>query len=158
MFVGHYAVAFACKRLSPRTSLGTFALGAQFPDLLFPVLLLTGVEHVRIAPGITRVTPIDFYDYPISHSLMMTIVWALLLSGIYWILRCDTRATVLLGLAVVSHWVLDFVSHPPDMPLTLHGPLIAFLCKIRFASVRSAPLLPTPPAAPASPPTRCTRR
>jgi hypothetical protein len=121
MFVGHYAVAFACKRLSPRTSLATFAFGSQFSDLLFPVLLLIGIEHVRIAPGITRVTPIDFYDYPASHSLMMTMVWALLISAVYWILRHDTRATVVLGLAVLSHWVLDFLSHRPDMPLTLHG-------------------------------------
>lgn len=121
MFVGHYAVAFACKRGSPRTSLATFAFGAQFSDLLFPVLLLTGIEHIRIAPGITRVTPIDFYDYPISHSLLLTIVWALLISTIYWVLRHDTRATCLLALAVLSHWVLDFVSHRPDMPLTLHG-------------------------------------
>jgi len=122
MFVGHYAVAFACKRLAPRTSLATFAFGSQCSDLLFPVLLLIGIEHVRIAPGITRVTPIDFYDYPVSHSLMMTIVWAVLISAIYWVPRHDTRATLLLGLAVLSHWVLDFVSHRPDMPVTLHGP------------------------------------
>ena len=77
---------------------------------------------MRIAPGIIRVTPIDFYDYPVSHSLMMTIAWALLISAIYWVLRHNTRATLLLGLAVLSHWVLDFVSHRPDMPVTLHGP------------------------------------
>jgi hypothetical protein len=121
-FVGHYAVAFACKRLAPRTSLATFAFGSQFSDLLFPVLLLIGIEHVGIAPGISRVTAIDFYDYPVSHSLMMTIVWALLISAIYWVLRHNTRSPVLLGLAVLSHWVFDFLSHRPDMPVTLHGP------------------------------------
>jgi hypothetical protein len=121
LFLGHYGVAFAAKRAAPRTSLGTLLVGAQFLDLLWPVLLLAGVEHVRIAPGDTRVTPLNFYDYPISHSLLTTCGWAILLGGAYWILRRYWRGAWVLALAVTSHWVLDFISHRPDMPLTPGG-------------------------------------
>ena len=69
MFVGHFGVGFGAKALAPKASLGTLFLAAQFIDLLWPTLLLLGLERVRIAPGITAVTPLDFEHYPISHSL-----------------------------------------------------------------------------------------
>jgi len=70
MFLGHCGVALAAKKLVPRTSLGTLILAAQLADLLWPIFLLLGLEHVRIDPGNARVTPLDFYDYPITHSLL----------------------------------------------------------------------------------------
>ena len=76
MFIGHFGVALAAKRMAPKTSLGTLILAAQFLDVLWPVFVLLGIEHVRIAPGVTRVSPLDFTDYPISHSLLMATVWA----------------------------------------------------------------------------------
>ena len=78
MFIGHFGVALAAKKVAPRTSLGSLFLATQFADLLWPILLLFGIEHVRIAPGITAVSPFDFYDYPISHSLVTLSAWALL--------------------------------------------------------------------------------
>ena len=78
MFVGHFGVGLALKRVVPAISLGTLFLAVQFIDLLWPSLLLLGLEHVEIAPGITRVTPLDFVDYPISHSLLAVVGWAVL--------------------------------------------------------------------------------
>ncbi|HZS40787.1 MAG TPA: hypothetical protein VFF06_28335 [Polyangia bacterium] len=121
MFLGHYAVALAAKRAAPRTSLGTLFFAAQFLDLLWPVLLLAGVEHVRIAPGITRFTPLDFYDYPISHSLAAALVWSLVVGGGYFALRRDRRAAAIVGALVASHWLLDLVMHRPDLPLLPGG-------------------------------------
>ena len=77
MFIGHFGVALAAKRIAPRTSLATLIVGAQFLDLLWPVFLLLGLEHVRVVPGITKVQPLDFYDYPLSHSLTMAVRWSL---------------------------------------------------------------------------------
>ena len=77
MFLGHFTLAMAAKKLAPKASLGTLVLSAQFADCLWPVLLLLGFEQVRIVPGITRVTPLDFVSYPISHSLLMQLVWSL---------------------------------------------------------------------------------
>lgn len=117
MFIGHFAVGLAAKKVSPRTSLGTLFFAAQYPDLLWPVLSILGVEHFRIAPGNTVVTPLDFYDYPISHSLLAVIGWAVLLGGIYYGARRSTRGAAVVAACVLSHWLLDAVVHRPDLPL-----------------------------------------
>lgn len=117
MFLGHFAIGFAAKRYAPRASLGTLFLAAQFIDLLWPLLVLAGIERVRIAPGITVVTPLDFEHYPWSHSLLMVLVWGVLFAAVYFLIRRDRRASLVLGLAVVSHWVLDWLTHRPDLPL-----------------------------------------
>lgn len=117
MFLGHFAVGFGAKRLAPRASLGTLLLAAQFIDLLWPTLVLLGVERVRIAPGITAVVPLDFEHYPISHSLFAVVGWALLFGAVYFLIRRDRRTSLVLGLAVLSHWLLDWITHRPDLPL-----------------------------------------
>lgn len=117
MFIGHYAVALAAKKVAPKTSLGTFVLAAQFSDLLWPVFLLVGLEHVRIAPGITAFTPLDFYDYPYSHSLFAVFIWAFGLGGIYYLFSKAAKNATMIGICVVSHWLLDALTHRPDLPL-----------------------------------------
>lgn len=117
MFIGHFGVGFGAKAVAQKTSLGTLFLAAQFIDLLWPTLLLLGLEEVRIAPGITKVTPLDFVHYPISHSLLAVIGWAMLFVGAYQVLRHYQRGAMVVGLAVISHWVLDFVTHRPDLLL-----------------------------------------
>lgn len=117
MFIGHFGLGFGAKRAAPRTSLGTLFLSAQFIDLLWPTLLLTGAERVEIRPGITRVTPLDFASYPISHSLAMVVVWGLLVGGAYWFVRRYPAGAWVTGGLVVSHWFLDLVVHRPDLPI-----------------------------------------
>lgn len=101
-------------------------MAVAFVDLLWPTLLLLGVEQVAISPGITAVTPLDFVDYPISHSLATMAAWSLLFGGIYWLVRRSRIGAVVCGLGVVSHWFLDWLTHRPDLPLypganRLHG-------------------------------------
>jgi hypothetical protein len=117
MFIGHFAVALAAKRAAPRTSLGTLLLGAQFLDLLWPPLTLLGIEHFRIVQGITKMTPLDFESYPISHSLLMSVVWAALIGAIYFARRRYQAGALMMKIAVFSHWVLDWVTHRPDLQL-----------------------------------------
>jgi hypothetical protein len=93
MFLGHFAVAFGAKKAAPKTSLGTLFIASQFIDLLWPVLLLLGVEHVRVEPGNTVVTPLNFIDYPYSHSLLSVIVYSLLLSTMYWAFKRYPRGS-----------------------------------------------------------------
>ena len=121
MFIGHFAVALGAKRVAPKASLGTLVFSAQFLDLLWPILVLLGAEHVRIDPGNTAVTPLDFYDYPISHSLVTSIVWSLLVGSIYFAIRRDRSTAVILGGVVFSHWLLDFLTHRPDLPIVPGG-------------------------------------
>jgi membrane-bound metal-dependent hydrolase YbcI (DUF457 family) len=122
MFIGHFGVGLAAKKLAPRTSLGSLFFAAQFLDLLWPILLLLSIEHVRIAPGITRMSPFDFYDYPITHSLLMAAIWPILVGGGHYALRRSSRAAWVMGFAVLSHWVLDLLAHRPDLPLWPGGP------------------------------------
>ncbi|HEX2454232.1 MAG TPA: hypothetical protein VHI99_11080 [Vicinamibacterales bacterium] len=126
MFLGHIAVGLAGKRAAPGLSLATWIAAAQFVDLLWPIMLLLGLEHVRIAPGITAVTPFDFYDYPITHSLVGGLGWAAVFVIFYLVTRTrrTTRIALLLAGAVLSHWVLDVIAHRPDMPVLPHGPYL----------------------------------
>ena len=121
MFIGHFGVALAAKKVAPRTSLGTLVLAAQFADLLWPILLLAGVEHVETVSGITKVSPFDFTDYLISHSLLMLFVWSLVVGGIYYGVRRYRRGVWVIAAAVISHWILDFIVHRPDLPLRPGG-------------------------------------
>jgi hypothetical protein len=124
MFLGHFGVGFAAKRAAPGVSLGTLLFAAQFADLLWPILVLAGVEVVRIDPGNTPVTPLDFVSYPFTHSLATGVGWGILLGLAYLLVRRNGRGALVVGLLVVSHWVLDFVSHAPDLPLYPGGPKV----------------------------------
>ena len=124
MFIGHFGVALAAKKIAPRTSLGRLVLAAQFLDLLWPIFLLLGLEHVEIVPGITKVSPLYFTDYPISHSLLMVLVCSGLVGGTYYWLQRYRRGAWIVGLAVLSHWVLDFIVHRRDLPLWPRGPRV----------------------------------
>ena len=117
MFIGHFGIGFGSKAVSPKTSLGTLFLAAQFVDLLWPILLMLGWEQVEIVPNITAVTPLDFVHYPISHSLMMGGVWGTVFAIVYWAARKYPKGALVCGVVVLSHWVLDFVTHRPDLPL-----------------------------------------
>jgi hypothetical protein len=124
VFLGHIAVGLAAKRAAPSVSLGTWLTSVQFVDLLWPIFLLAGLEHVRIVPGITAFTPLDFYDYPITHSLVGATVWAGIFGGVWLAVRRERWAAALLAAGVLSHWVLDVIAHRPDMPVLPNGPYL----------------------------------
>ena len=124
MFIAHFGVALAAKKVAPQTSLGTFVLGAQLLDGLWPVFMLLGLEEVAIVPGITAASPLDFTSYPYTHSLVASIVWGGLLALAYYVLRRDRNGALWLGALVVSHWLLDWIAHRPDLPLWPDGPRV----------------------------------
>jgi hypothetical protein len=124
MFIGHDAVAFAAKRIAPRTSLGTLVAAACMLDLIWPVLVLAHIERFEIRPGITVLSPFDFVHYPWSHSLAMAIVWGVVFGSAYFAMTRYLRGAVAVGGLVVSHWVLDVVTHRPDLPLWPGGPRV----------------------------------
>ncbi len=124
MFIGHFAVGLALKRVAPRTSLGMLIAAPQLPDLLWPIFLLLGWEQVRIDPGNTAFTPLAFDRYPISHSLLMAAVWGGVLAAVvFWRAGRSRAAAAWIAAAVVSHWVLDWITHRPDMPIAPGLPL-----------------------------------
>lgn len=117
MFLGHFAVGFGAKAAAPRISLGSLFLAAQFIDLLCPSLMLLGIEQVNVAPEHRPGPPLAFIHYPWSHSLLATLVWSVLIGGAYFLLRRERRGALVMGLAVLSHWLLDLLVHYPDLPV-----------------------------------------
>ena len=117
MFIGHFALGFAAKSAAPQVSLGTLFLAAQFIDLLWPTFLFMGLERVRIEPGATAVVPLVFEHYPYTHSLLAVLGWAVLIGGLHFLLMRERRAALVLGLLVLSHWVLDLLVHKPDLQI-----------------------------------------
>ena len=129
MFIGHFALAYAAKRWAASQSLAMLFAAAIFADLLWPVLVALGIEHVRIAPGITASTPLEFISYPYSHSLLtLTLLgalfgWAVTRRGVAPVAPIAPVAPgIILMVLVISHWVLDVITHIPDMPLYPGGP------------------------------------
>ena len=103
-------------------SLGTLFLACQFADLLWPTLLMLGIEVVEIDPGNTLVTPLNFVSYPYSHSFVMLVVWSALFALAYRTIRgWNQAAIVTIAALVFSHYVLDVITHRPDLPITLTG-------------------------------------
>jgi len=120
MFIGHFAVAFATKKIAPQVSLGVLFFSCQLADLLWPNLVLLGLESFRIDPGNTAMTPLSFDSYPYSHSLVALLVWGTLFGGAYAVLsRGGVRAALVVSSLVLSHWLLDVITHRPDMPITV---------------------------------------
>jgi len=122
MFIGHYGIGLALKKVEPRLSLGLLIFGAIMLDILFGLLLLFGIEHAKIVPGATVVSPFEFYDYPLSHSAVGAIIWATAGFLVYWLWPGGDRAqrkrpAFILAIAIFSHFILDVVSHTPDMTI-----------------------------------------
>lgn len=124
MGIGHIAVGLASKRWAPRASLGWLVAAPVFVDLLWSIFILLGIEHARIVPGITKAMPLDLEYIGISHSLVTVLAWSLLFAAVYYALHKDGRAAIVLYIGVFSHFVLDWISHRPDMPILPSGPRV----------------------------------
>ncbi len=118
MFVGHYGVSFAAKKAEPGVPLWVLFIAVQLLDVLWAPFVLLGIEKVRIVPGITASNPLDLYYMPYTHSLLAATGWSVVAFLVYRALRPGPGgAAAIVGVAVFSHWVLDFLVHRPDLPL-----------------------------------------
>ena len=119
MFVGHYGVSFAAKKAEPGVPLWVLFIAVQLLDVLWAPFVLLGIEKVRIVPGFTASNPLDLYYMPYTHGLLAAIGWSVVafLAYRFAVRAAPTRAAAIVGLAVFSHWVLDFLVHRPDLPL-----------------------------------------
>ena len=121
MFIGHYAIGLASKKFAPRTSMGALIAAPILLDLLWPIFLLVGWEHVSIAPNNNPFLRLQFDSYPISHGLVAVIGWATLFASIYFGFTRYLAGAIVIWIGVASHWLLDFIVHVPDLPLMAHG-------------------------------------
>lgn len=117
MFLPHFGAAFAGRAAFRRPNLGWFIAACQLPDLIWPLFVLGGVERLAIDPGNTAYTPLDFQHYPWTHSLLMVVGWGAALGALYFLRARNGRGAALIAAVAVSHWVLDWISHDPDLQL-----------------------------------------
>ncbi|MCW5516031.1 metal-dependent hydrolase [Muriicola sp. Z0-33] len=118
MFIGHFAVGLLSKKNDQLPSLAMMFLAVQLLDLIWPILVLFGIETFSIDPGNTKLTHLNFEFYPYSHSLLAAFVWSLLLGAGYFLFTKNSKGSLLLGGLVISHWILDLITHRPDLPLS----------------------------------------
>jgi len=121
MFIGHFGAGLVGKKLAPELNLGALFLACQLPDLIWPVFVLLGIEHVSVDYSATLVTPLNFSFYPYSHSLVASLFYSVIAGLIVWRLLRSAKAAIVLGAIVFSHWILDFITHRPDLPIFLNG-------------------------------------
>jgi membrane-bound metal-dependent hydrolase YbcI (DUF457 family) len=117
VFVGHFAAGLLAKPLAPRVPLPVLLAAPQVLDIAWPVLVGAGVERARVEPGHLEAAPLVLEHMPWSHSLLTACGWALLSALAYLAWRRDRRGAVVVAVLVLSHWLLDWVTHEPDMPL-----------------------------------------
>jgi hypothetical protein len=121
MFVGHYGVSFAIQPAGQRVPLWVWFIAVQWLDVVWSVLVLLGVEKLRIVPGFTEANALDLYYMPYTHGLPGAIVLSLGFGCFVAMFTTGNRRKTVLfvTLASFSHWVLDLVVHTRDLPL--HG-------------------------------------
>jgi hypothetical protein len=121
MFIGHFAIGLAAKKVTPKLSLAVLFLAVQLLDFLWPVFLLLGIEKVSVDHNATAVTPFDFSHYPYSHSLGMSILWGIVFAVILKLFKRSHLEAFVSFLLVQSHWILDYFTHRPDLPLWINS-------------------------------------
>jgi hypothetical protein len=128
MFVGHYGASFAAKRADRTIPLWVLFIAVQFLDVLWAPFVLLGIEKVRIVPGFTKASPLDLYYMPYTHSLVGAIVLSLVFAGAYRLFArpSSSRSSLIVGVAVFSHWILDLVVHSRDLPLFDNSAKVGF--------------------------------
>lgn len=118
MFIGHFAPAFVAAAVSKKApGLGFLFIGAQLLDWGFMTFGLMGIEKMRLTPGITVLNPLDLYHMPYTHSLVASMVWALVFSLIAAVIYRHREAALLSGFVVLSHFFLDWLVHAPDLTI-----------------------------------------
>ncbi len=123
MFVGHYSVAFAAKTERNKIPLWVLFIAVQFLDYIWATLVLLGIEKLRVIKGFTAGSMLDSYFHPYSHSLIAAIAWSGIAALVYYAIcrrhacHYSTSAAVIVGVAVFSHWILDFIAHPRDLAI-----------------------------------------
>ncbi|WP_415063752.1 hypothetical protein [Bdellovibrio sp.] len=135
MFLAHFGMAFAAKRIEPKINLGVCILASQFIDLIWPIFVLLGWESVSPLSEKMGMNVLKFDSYPFSHSLVATFFWSFLVAGVFYLVRREKRPSLVLFFLVLSHWFLDLLVHEPDLPLLDDSSI-----KVGFLLWRSVPI------------------
>jgi membrane-bound metal-dependent hydrolase YbcI (DUF457 family) len=120
---GHFAIALAAKPAAPKMPIWVLLVASEVLDILtfgFKALGMEdfGVNTTSLERGLKVIVP---GTIPWSHGLFMSIVWSVVATAIAYLFYRDRRTSSMIGLVVFSHWVLDFIVHPGELPLLFNG-------------------------------------
>jgi len=116
MFIGHLGIGLALKKLDSKINLLWFFASVLFLDILLWILVLLKIEHANIPDNYAELRYLTFY-FPYSHGLLASLIWTALA---YYLVKFVTRKdkiSIVLAIGVFSHFILDFIVHPPELPL-----------------------------------------
>jgi hypothetical protein len=118
MGVGHVALALGASKAAPRVNVGWLVLAALLSDFLLGIFAWLGLEHATV-PESYATKHYLLFTFPYSHGLLALLLWAaifgFLISRAY---RLDSRHVwLVVGLVVLSHFVLDGLVHVAGVPL-----------------------------------------
>ena len=121
MFAGHLGAGLIFKRFNPKVNLGIIFLAVSFLDLVLWVFILAGVEYLVVPPDFRHRHYLTFF-FPYSHGLLSSLIWSALAGLMWYRLRKFPAAerlhsSIIIALAIFSHFILDFLVHIPEMPL-----------------------------------------
>src|SRR5882724_5992167 len=132
MFVGHYSVAFAARTEQNKIPLWVLFIAVQFLDYIWATLVLLGIEKLHVIKGFTAGSMLDSYFHPYSHSLIAAVLWSGV-AALCYKLFCRWRgydytksAALVVGAVVFSHWILDLIAHPHDLPIYDNAAKVGF--------------------------------
>ncbi len=129
MFAGHLAAGLVLKKMERRINLGWLFFAALAHDSLLGIFTLFGLEQIHIPANYAQTHYLTF-TFPYSHGLAASVVWSLVAFGLTyaflprWTSKESTLAGTVMGLAVFSHFVLDWLVHIPEMPIFGNGSLM----------------------------------
>jgi hypothetical protein len=124
MGIGHLAASFALRSRFPRVPLYVLLVAGVLVDLFWGVAILAGLEHAHVDPASPSSVPLVLDSAPFTHSLLACVGWGVLVAAAWGLARRDRAGALVLGALVVSHWLLDWVSHVPEMPVLPSGPYV----------------------------------
>lgn len=117
MFIGHYGPAFGAKAALRKVPLWVLFIAVQFMDVVWSILVMAGIEKLRIVPGFTQGSPLDLYFMPYTHGLFGAIALSILFGCVVAAIMRTNKLAVfwICAAAVFSHWILDYLVHVPDL-------------------------------------------
>jgi len=97
--------------------LWVYFLAVQFMDVVWAILVLLGIEKVKISPGLMQGSALDLYYMPYTHGLFGALALSVMFGAVAALFFRARRGAVFAActLAVFSHWICDLLVHRPDL-------------------------------------------
>ena len=143
--INHAATALLVKRAFPSARMLWLLISVQLMEIMWVVFNYLGVERTTTEATLRSVADVHLAYMPYSHSIASGLVLSLVAWAVGAKLLRQSRLGWALALGVISHLVLDLITHAPDIVLApgidhpklglgfySAAPLVAFFIEIVY--------------------------